>query len=383
MRIGVPKEFARGERRVALVPEVVRRLTEAGMHVTVERGAGSAAGFRDAGYEAAGATLADDIATLWADADAVLKVQPPSSHPALDRHEADLPREGAVVIGMLRPLSLPDLARRLADRRVTGVAMELVPRVTRAQGMDALSSQSTVAGYKAVLMAADRIGKFLPMLVTAAGTVAPARVLVIGAGVAGLQAVATARRLGAVVEAFDIRPAVREQVESLGATFVGLGLDEAEGEGGYAQEVSEDVHRREQELLAERVAAADVVVTTALVPGKPAPVLVTEEMLDAMRPGSVIVDLAAEAGGNCAATRADEETERDGVLVLGPTNLPADLPQDASRMYARNIAAMVEHLRGDDGIGVDLDDEIVGACVVAHDGRIVNERVRSALGVRT
>lgn len=384
MRIGVPREVVAGERRVALVPDAVRPLTGEGIAVVIERGAGTAAGFPDAAYEEAGATVVADARAVWHDADVVVKVRAPTDRPdAVGGHEADLLRADALLIGLLRPLTEADLVRRLAEAGATSLAMELVPRITRAQSMDALSSQSTVAGYKAVLLAADRIGKFFPMLVTAAGTIPPARVLVIGAGVAGLQSIATARRLGAVVEAFDIRPAVKEQVESLGATFVGLALEEAETEGGYADEVADDVHRREQELLAERVEAADVVITTALVQGRPAPVLVTEAMVEAMRPGSVIVDLAAETGGNCEITEPGGEVERGGVTVLGPLDLPSGLPTHASRMYARNVGAMLAHLIEDGRPVIDLEDAITGECIVTHDGAIVNERVRSAVAVRT
>lgn len=381
MRVAVPKEIVTGERRVALVPDAVRTLRGAGADVVVQQGAGEEAGFGDAAYREAGAELRADAAAVWTGADVVLKVQPPAETGS-GEHEADRLRSGAVVIGMLQPFGDAHGVRRLAERGATSLALELVPRISRAQSMDALSSQATVAGYKAVLLAADRAGRFFPMLVTAAGTIPPAQVLVIGAGVAGLQAIATARRLGARVEAFDIRPEVKEQVESLGATFVELELEPAEGEGGYAREVSADEQRRERELLAERVAAADIVVTTAQVPAGAAPVLVTEEMVEAMRAGSVIVDLAAASGGNCALTEAGREVRRGGVAILGPTNLPAALPYDASRMYARNITTLLSHITTEDGrLDIDLDDDITGACVVTHGGRLVNERVREALQI--
>lgn len=382
MRIAVGREIAEGERRVALVPERVGPLVNGGHTVLIEQGAGAAAGFADTEYVDAGARIVAEPSSLTRGADLVLTVREPVERPDSGRDEADLPGEGTVLIGFLDPLAGGKGIRRLAERGVSAFAMELIPRITRAQSMDALSSQATVAGYKAVLLAADRIGRFFPLLMTAAGTVPPARVLVLGAGVAGLQAVATARRLGAVVEAFDIRPAVREQVESLGATFIGVGLDEGEDEGGYAREVSAESQRRERELLAEHVAAADVVITTAQVPGKPAPVLVTDGMVDAMRPGSVVVDLAAASGGNCEPSQADREVEVGGVLILGPTNLPARLPADASRMYARNVVALLEHLAPDGELRVDLEDEITAACCITHDGRIVNERVREALAVK-
>ncbi|HYE58346.1 MAG TPA: NAD(P) transhydrogenase subunit alpha, partial [Rhodothermales bacterium] len=295
---------------MALVPEAVGRLTKEGWEVHVERGAGTGAGFRDAAYADAGATVADDPAPLTGAADVVVRVQRPTVE------EVAHLREGAVLIGFLAPHTSPELVRALAERRVTAFAMELVPRITRAQAMDALSSQATVAGYRAALLAAQHATKFFPMLTTAAGTVAPARVLVLGAGVAGLMAIATARRLGAVVEGFDIRAAAKEQVESLGARWVGFVMEEAEGTGGYAKEVSEETQRREHEHLARLVAKADAVITTAQVPGRRAPLLITEDMVAAMRPGSVVVDLAAESGGNCALTVAGETVDRDGVTVL-------------------------------------------------------------------
>lgn len=366
MRIAVPKEKASGERRVALVPETVARLVEMGIEVGIESGAGERAGFPDKEYEAAGARVLPDAAAVFAGSDVVLKVQRPTAE------EAGQIPTGALLISFLQPSSSVDVIRVLTERRVTSLSLDLVPRITRAQKMDALSSQATVAGYKAALLAADHLGKFFPMLMTAAGTIPPARVLVVGAGVAGLQAIATARRLGAVVQAFDIRPAVKEQVESLGATFVGLTVEEAEDKGGYAKEVSEDVHRREQELLHRLVAEADVVITTAQVPGKKAPVLITAEMVDAMRPGSVIVDVAADSGGNCALTEPGRQVEHNGVTIIGLTNAPSGLPTHASQMYSRNVAALLLHVVRDGAIHVDLEDEITGACCVTHGGSVVH-----------
>jgi NAD(P) transhydrogenase subunit alpha len=334
MKIGIPQETAPGERRVALVPEAVGRLVKGGHQVTLEAGAGVEAGFPDAAYAAAGATAGDP----WG-ADVVCKVQKPS--PA----EVARLREGGALVGVLQAATSADLLRQLAQRRITAFSLELLPRITRAQPMDVLSSQATVAGYKAVLLAAATTPRFFPMLVTAAGTLPPARVLVLGAGVAGLQAIATARRLGAVVSAFDVRAAVKEQIESLGAKFLAMDQPvEGEGSGGYAKELSQDQHQRELAFLAHSVKDADVVVTTAAIPGKRAPVLVTRAAVEGMRPGSVIVDLAAETGGNCELTQAGTPVLHQGVTILGPINLPATVPQHASQMYARNVASFLGHL---------------------------------------
>ncbi|MGZ4281316.1 MAG: Re/Si-specific NAD(P)(+) transhydrogenase subunit alpha [Gaiellaceae bacterium] len=354
MRIGVPSESAAGERRVALVPEVVAKLVPAGFEVLLERGAGEAASFPDADYEEAGAQVVDDPY----DAAAVVKVQKP------DAGEAGRLREGQVLIGFLQPLTDQEGIARLADRGVIAFAMESIPRITRAQAMDALSSQATVSGYKATLLAAERLPKFFPMLMTAAGTVAPAKALVLGAGVAGLQAIATARRLGAVVTGFDVRPVVREQIESLGANWLDLGIVGEETEGGYAQELSEEQQRQQQEELERRLPEFDVVITTALIPGRPAPRLIPASAVAAMRPGSVIVDLAAEAGGNCELTEPGEEVVREGVTIVGLTNLPSTMPYHASQLYARNVNALLLHLAPEGELALDFDDEITkGACV--------------------
>jgi H+-translocating NAD(P) transhydrogenase subunit alpha len=373
MKIVVPKEASGNERRVALVPESAGRLVKAGCVVAVERGAGVAASFSDAAYEAAGADVVPDRKALLAEADLVLGVQP------LDAAELSTLKRGTALIGMLRPLSSPEYVRALAAAGVRGLSMELVPRITRAQKMDALSSQATVAGYRAVLIAAGRHGKFFPMLMTAAGTVPPARVLVLGAGVAGLQAIATARRLGAVVQGFDIRPAVKEQVESLGAQWVGMELSEAEGAGGYAAEVSEETQKREHEHLHKLLAEADVVITTAQIPGRPAPVLITPEMVDAMRSGAIIVDLAAESGGNCPLTRPDEEVVHGAVLILGPTDLAAGMPIHASQMYSRNIEALALHIVKDGELQIDTADEIIRECLITADGEVVHPRVSATV----
>jgi H+-translocating NAD(P) transhydrogenase subunit alpha len=355
MRVGVPKERAAGERRVALVPELAGRLVASGFEVLVERGAGEAASFPDAAYEEAGARILDDV---YGEADAIAKVQSPSED------EVARLREGQVLVGFLQPLTDPEGIARLAARGVTAFAMESIPRITRAQPMDALSSQATVSGYKATLIAAERLPKFFPMLMTAAGTVAPAKVLVLGAGVAGLQAVATARRLGAVVTGFDVRPVVREQIESLGANWLDLGIVGEETEGGYAQELSEEQQRRQQEELEARLPEFDVVITTALIPGRAAPRLIPASAVAAMRPGSVIVDLAAEAGGNCELTEPGEEVVREGVTIVGPMNLPSSMPLHASQLYARNVSALLQHLAPEGELVLDFEDEITaGACV--------------------
>ena len=355
MRVGIPRETGAGERRVALVPETVARLTNTGFDVLVESGAGDRAAFDDSAYAEAGASV---VADVWGNAEAICKVQKPN-HDELARA-----REGAVLIAFLQPLSDPERIERLASRGVTAFALESIPRITRAQSMDALSSQATVAGYKAALLAADRLPKFFPLLMTAAGTVAPAKVLVLGAGVAGLQAVATSRRLGAVVSAFDTRPVVREQVESLGATFLELGVRGAETAGGYAAALSEEEQRRQQEELARGLPEFDVVITTALVPGRPAPRLIPAHAVAAMRTGSVIVDLAAEAGGNCELTEPGQEVVREAVTIVGLTNLPSAMPFHASQLLSRNIAALLQHLAPTGELELDFEDEITaGACV--------------------
>jgi H+-translocating NAD(P) transhydrogenase subunit alpha len=366
MKVGVPKETAPGERRVALIPDSVRRLAEANVDVLVEKGAGDEAAALDSAYEEAGAAISGDV---YGDADLVAKVQRPSEQ------EIGRLREGQVLVAFLQPLTSPELLGALAEKRVTAFSMDSIPRITRAQSMDALSSQSTVAGYKAVVLAASHLGKFFPMLTTAAGTIAPARVLVLGAGVAGLQAIATARRLGAVVSAFDVRPVVKEQVESLGATFLELDVEGAEGVGGYAVALAEDQHEREQELIARHVAESDAVITTALIPGRPAPLLVTAEAVRAMRHGSVVVDVAAEAGGNAEPTEPGRTVVKDGVTIVGETNLAATMPIHASQMYSRNVYTFLDHLIDDARLTLDFDDEITRETCVTHDGRVLKEPV--------
>ena len=372
MRIGVPKETVPGERRVALVPGVIASLTAKGAEVLVEAGAGTAAGFTNAAYTGKGAQIVSRE-QLFAGADVVVQVRAGGDLSAL--------RSGQAVIGFFDPLGAPQAMRDLAGTGATAFSIELMPRITRAQSMDALSSQATVAGYKAVLMAADKLPRMFPMLMTAAGTITPARVFVLGAGVAGLQAIATAKRLGAVIEAYDVRPEVKEQVQSVGAKFVELPLDTAaaEGTGGYAAAQDESFYRRQREVLAKVVAASDVVITTAAIPGQKSPVLITREMVESMAPGSVIVDLAAERGGNCEATKADEVVDINGVTVLGPTNLPATVPYHASQMYAKNVSAFLLHLMKDGQLSVDREDEITRETLVTQGGEVVNERVKKLL----
>ncbi|HVH68438.1 MAG TPA: Re/Si-specific NAD(P)(+) transhydrogenase subunit alpha [Gemmatimonadales bacterium] len=365
MRIGVPKETALNERRVALTPEIAGRLVKSGLAVLVQRGAGEAASFGDAAYGAAGATVVAAAAALFGQSDVVLKVQLPSSE------EVRLYREGTALVALFQPSAEREIVAQLARRKVTAFSLALLPRITRAQAMDVLSSQATVAGYKAVLLAAARTGRVFPMLVTAAGTLTPARVLVLGAGVAGLQAIATARRLGAIVSAFDVRPAVKEQVESLGARFLELQIGEqAEGAGGYAKQLSDETHRRELEFIAQHVKDADIVITTAAIPGKRAPILITAEAAGAMRPGSVIVDMAIETGGNCELTQAGTEVIHNGVIILGPLNLPSTVAVHASQMYARNVASFMSQIVRDGKLVVDFGDEIVRDTCVTHAGEV-------------
>lgn len=380
MRVAVPKEIVAGERRVALVPETVVQLAKAGLRVSVQAGAGEEAYFPDSAYRDAGAAIVDDAARLLAEADVVVKVQKPVRNEGLGKHEVDLLREGAALVSFLQPLNDLELVRLLAQRRITSFSMEMVPRTTRAQRMDALSSQATVAGYKAAVLAANSLAKFLPMLTTAAGTIRPGRVLVLGAGVAGLQAIATARRLGAFVEAFDVRPAVKEEVQSLGASFIELPItEETQTAGGYAKELSEETHGREIEVICQHAREADAIITTAAIPGARAPILIPEDTVKVMRPGSIIVDLAADTGGNCELTRADGETVCHGVRIVGAANLPATLPVPASQMYSRNIASVLLHLVKDGKLTLDFQDEITSGMCVTHGGEVVHERIKARM----
>jgi H+-translocating NAD(P) transhydrogenase subunit alpha len=375
MKIGVLSETQPGERRVALVPDVAVKLVKIGFQVIVETGAGVRAEFTDDAYREVGVAIEADRRVVLGTADVVLSVRPPRLEDV-----AQL-QAGALTISFLQPATQVAIIGALAARGVTSFSLDLLPRSSRAQSMDALSSQSSLAGYKAVLMAANRLGKFFPMLMTAAGTIPPARVLVLGAGVAGLQAIATARRLGAVVEAYDVRPAVQEEVKSLGARFLELKLEIQEGEGGYAREQSEDFLNRQREGLAEHVAANDVVITTASIPGRRAPLLITAPMLKGMRRGSVIVDLAAESGGNCAATLPGRVVEVDGVWVDGTTNIPSTMALHASQLYARNVTNLLQLLFSNGELKLDFADEIIRDCCVTHAGQIMSERARQMMGV--
>jgi NAD(P) transhydrogenase subunit alpha len=379
--VALPREIAPGEERIALVPESVARLAKLGVEVQVESDHSNPTHFPDAAYEAAGAKLVVDPLELLGSADLVVKVQAPRQRPDSGRHEVDLLREGSALVCILNPLANPGLVRKLAERRISAFAMDLMPRITRAQTMDVQSSQATIAGYKAVLIAANALPKLMPMLMTAAGTLRAARLLVLGAGVAGLQAIATARRLGAVVEAFDVRPAVREQVESLGARFVAHEGQSAAAEdsGGYAREQSAEQQSRQRDLLAQHIAAADAVITTAQVPGRRAPLLIGRAEVERMRSGSVIVDLAAESGGNCELTRVGEVVLHAGVQIHGPANLPSGAPLHASEMLSRNYENYLRHLIRDGALAIDTADELTRAPLVTRGGELLDARVRAAL----
>ena len=372
MRVGVPKETVEGERRVALVPEVVRKLTGRGLEVLVEVGAGTRAIIPDDLYAKAGAKIVDSAAEVWG-ADVVVKVAAPTAE------EIAQLGDGSLLIGFLAPLTSPATTKALAGAGATAFAMEAIPRISRAQSMDALSSQSNVAGYRAALLGAEKMGRFYPMLMTAAGTIPPAKVLVLGVGVAGLQALATARRLGAQTTGYDVRPEVAEQVQSLGAKWLDLGIDAA-GEGGYARELTDEEKVRQQQALTDAIKTFDVVITTALVPGRPAPRLVTAEAVAGMKAGSVIVDMAGEAGGNCELTEPGETVIKHDVTISSPLNLPAEMPEHASQLYARNVQALLELFLGEDGeLALDWDDAIIAGAAITRDGKIVNDRARQAV----
>ena len=374
MKVSVPKESGAGERRVALVPDAVGRLVSIGLELAIEEGAGEGAHHSDSAYEEAGATVSQGVGFSG---DVVAKVGTPTPD------EIGRLRPGAVLIGFLQPLTSAETTRALADAGVTAFAMEAVPRITRAQSMDALSSQATVAGYRAALIAAQELGRFFPMLTTAAGTVRPASVLVLGAGVAGLQAIATARRLGAVVQAFDVRAAVAEQIQSLGARFLelDLGLEDAEAAGGYARPLTDEEQQRQRELLADEIARMDAVIATAAVPGRRAPLLIIEDGVRRMKPGSVIVDLAAETGGNCELTQPGQTVTRHEVTIVGPLNLPASMPDHASQLYAKNVQSLLELMVEDGGLKLDFEDEVIAGACITRDGEIVHEGARQAAGV--
>ena len=375
MIAAVPKEILPLETRVSATPSTVKELTKAGITVQVEKDAGLKSYISDSDYKETGAQIIESAAALYSNADIILKVQSPGIE------EISQFKPGAVSVSLLQTTRAPNFVKAMAEVPVTGFSMHLIPRTTLAQKMDALSSQANIAGYKAVLMGAGRLGIYMPLLMTAAGTVRPAKVLVLGAGVAGLQAVATAKRLGAQVEAFDVRPIVKEQVESLGAKFIEVETNDNDGvgEGGYAKETSEDYKQRQQELIHEHITKADLVVTTALIPGRPAPLLIPESMVDAMRPGSVIMDLAAENGGNCALTRKDQIVEHKQVTIDGTSNIPATMPVHASDLYAKNVTAFVTYMIKDGKLDLDLEDEIISGALFTHKGKITHEPTREAI----
>ncbi len=376
MNIVVLSETAGGENRVALIPSSVPKLQKLGFEISVVAGAGTKAHYQDQDYEEAGASICPDPQSALRSASVILKVQPPT-----DEEIATFPKN-TILIALLSPLSQPDLIKSLADASVTALALELIPRITRAQSMDVLSSQATVAGYKAVLFGASELGKFLPMFMTAAGTIRPGKVLILGAGVAGLQAIATAKRLGAKVEAFDVRPAVKEQIESLGASFIEMAEEvSGEGEGGYAKELSDDQHQKELELIATHIRDSDLVITTAQIPGKPAPELITESMIQSMQAGSVIIDLAASTGGNCRLTREGETVVVNGVKIIGPANLPSEIPVHASQMFSKNVETLLKELVTEGELSLDFSDEVVDGTCVSHDGEIRHELTKEKLGL--
>ncbi|HVU05038.1 MAG TPA: Re/Si-specific NAD(P)(+) transhydrogenase subunit alpha [Polyangiaceae bacterium] len=377
----VARERVEGETRVSATPDTVKQMIKAGLAVTVEAGAGESAFFSDKAFTDAGATVVADPKAAWGAADVVLKVRAPEKHASLDEIEAT--KDGAVVIGFLAPYKNDEMIRRYAAKRVISLPMELVPRITRAQKMDALSSQANIAGYKAVLVAAVNLPKYFPLFMTAAGTVKPARVVIMGAGVAGLQAIATAKRLGAVVEASDVRPETKEQILSLGGKFIELPKTEetGSGQGGYAKEMSADFLKAQQEIVGRHVAQADVVVTTALVPGRPAPKLLPAWIVEKMKPGAVIVDLAVEQGGNCELSEKDKEVRKHGVLIIGPSNLPATMPGDASMLYARNVFALLQNVITKEGaLNIDVTDEVTSGTLLTNDGKIVHGPTAQRLG---
>ena len=383
MQIAVLRETYPGEQRVALVPAVVGQLIKKEWQVLVESGAGQAAGFADDHYTSAGATIASDRSSIFQQADVILQVRSLGANPESGRGILDLLRPGQVVIGMCDPLGNPQAVKDLADTKAIVFAMEMIPRITRAQSMDVLSSMATIAGYKAVMLAANQLPKLFPMLMTAAGTLVPAKVLVIGAGVAGLQAIASAKRLGAVVQAYDVRPAVKEQIESLGGKFVELDLDTADSEdkGGYAKQLTDEQVKKQQQQLADIVAECDVCITTAAIPGKPSPLLITADGVRRMAAGSVIVDLAAERGGNCELTKPDQTIVDNGVTIIGPTNLPSEIPQHASQMYAKNLVTFLDLLVKEGELDIDFNDEVIRDTLAAKDGQVQNERLRGMLGL--
>lgn len=383
--VGVTRETFPDENRVAVVADLVPLFSKAGMQIVIESGAGLGAGLTDERYRGKGADVVSDRKTVFDKSDVILQVRGYGANPGNGRADLELFRSGQSLVSFYEPLTAKDEITAIAEHGVSVFAIEMMPRITRAQSMDALSSMATVAGYKAVLLAAGLLPRMFPMLMTAAGTISPAHVFVVGAGVAGLQAIASAKRLGAVVRAYDVRPAVKEQVESLGATFVEMEIDAADSEdkGGYAREMDEEFYRKQREMMTKVVADSDVVITTAVIPGKTAPVLITADMVKGMRRGSVIVDLAAERGGNCELTRTDENVVEDGVTILGPANLPSTVPYHASQMYSRNLLTFMKHLVKDGKISFDMEDEIIRDTLLTRDGEIVNARLRDIFGLES
>lgn len=385
MKLGVPKETFPGEKRVALIPADIPTLKKQGVEVLIEPGAGEAAGFLDAEYRERGAEVAGSRQDVFANTDTIVQVRAAGANPDLASNDLELMHPDQRLIAFLEPLGNPQAMTAVAERGVTAFSMELMPRISRAQNMDALSSMATIAGYKAVLLGATHLPRIFPMLMTAAGTIKPARVFVIGAGVAGLQALSTAKRLGAVTEAYDVRPVVKDQVESVGAKFVELPLETgtSEDKGGYAKAMDEEFYRRQRELMAEVVARSDIVITTAAIPGKRSPLLITAQAVQGMKPASVIVDLAAERGGNCELSRPDEVVVEHGITILGPTNLPATVPNHASQLYSRNIINFLRHAVKDGAFQMNMDDEITHDTLVTNNGEVVNPRIRGLLGVES
>ena len=381
MKISIPKEIQENESRVALVPQSVKKITQKGFEVLIESGAGEAALFQDKEYEEAGGKIVKDLEVLYSNADLIIKVRKPALNKKTGRHELDLMKEEVCLVSLLEPSTSIDTVQKLLTKKISAFSLESIPRITRAQSMDVLSSMSTISGYKSVIIAASHLPKFFPMLMTAAGTIAPAKVFIIGAGVAGLQAIATAKRLGAVVEAFDTRKAVKEQTESLGARFIELdvGSEETEGEGGYAKQISKDLHQKELELIGKQAKKADVVITTAQVPGKKAPILITEQIVKEMQAGSVIVDLAADQGGNCELTELGNKTTVHGITICGFLNLPSSMPTHASQMFSKNMESVISHLIKNNQLNLDLNDEITKGALITHKGTIVQESIKGLL----
>jgi len=378
--IAVPKEILPGENRVAVTPDVISKLIKAGFEVQIEKDAGLKAGFVNQKYTDSGAKVVDSVKDLYANADIVLKVQRPLDHPDLNQNELDLMKKGSLLITFLYPLNYSEVVKKCAEKGINAISMDFVPRTTLAQKMDALSSQANLAGYKSVLLAANHLGKIFPLMMTAAGTISPAKVVIMGAGVAGLQALGTAKRLGAVVEVSDIRSAVKEEVQSLGGKFIEVETDEEmQDEGGYAKEASEEFLKKQKELIFKHITEADVVITTALVPGKKAPVLVTEEMVKNMKEGSVILDMAVEFGGNCEISEKDKVVNKYGVTIIGEPNLPSLVPFHSSEMYAKNLLALIMHIGKEGKIEINLEDEITKGCLITHNNEVVNPRIKELL----